>query len=64
MLTQEEIYQKICENNELIERLVTPNYFTLNNSVAALLEENAKLQEQCTHEFIDGYCKWCFKEEE
>lgn len=29
-----------------------------------LLEENKVLQEKCHHEFVDGYCIWCDKEEE
>ena len=33
-----EIKRKIDENNKLIESLVTPNIFTLNNTVAELLK--------------------------
>ena len=55
-MTNLEIKQKIDENNSIIEQLVTPNKFTLNNTVAKLLEENKKLQAQCQHNFIKGYC--------
>lgn len=58
------IKKKIDKNNEMIERLMSPNIFTLNNTVAELLKENAELQEQCDHEFEDGYCHYCYKEEE
>ena len=39
-----EIKRKIDENNKLIESLVTPNIFTLNNTVAELLKENEKIE--------------------
>lgn len=62
-MTNLEIKQKIDENNSIIEQLVTPNKFTLNNTVAKLLEENKKLQAQCQHNFINGYCEYCYMEE-
>ena len=62
-MTNLEIKQKIDENNSIIEQLVTPNKFTLNNTVAKLLEENKKLQEQCQHNFINGYCEYCYMEQ-
>lgn len=62
-MTQQEIREKIDRNNAIIESLFTPNQFTLNNTVRDLLEENAKLQEQCIHKFEDGYCIYCYKEE-
>ena len=62
-MTNLEIKQRIDENNSIIEQLVTPNKFTLNNTVAKLLEENKKLQAQCQHNFINGYCEYCHAEE-
>ena len=62
-MTNLEIKQKIDENNSIIEQLVTPNKFTLNNTVAKLLEENTKLQTQCQHNFVNGYCEYCYAEE-
>lgn len=59
-----EIKEKIDRNNELIESLITPNVFTLNNTVSALLAENEKLQRDCPHEFRGGYCIYCYKEEQ
>lgn len=62
-MTNLEIYEKICLNNKLIEEAIALNKFTLNNTVADLLKENAELQKQCTHHFVDGYCEYCYKEE-
>ena len=58
-----DIKNKIDENNKIIESLITPNIFTLNNTVSQLLSENERLQKQCKHEFRDGYCIYCYKEE-
>lgn len=62
-MNQLEIREKISENNKLIADLFTPNQFTLNNTVAALLKENENLQSLCQHEFQEGYCIWCDLEE-
>ena len=62
-MTKFEIKEKIDANNQIIESLLTPNRFTLNNTIAKLLEENDKLQAKCLHEFKDGYCIYCYKEE-
>lgn len=61
-MTKFEIKEKIDANNQIIESILTPNRFTLNNTIAKLLEENDKLQAQCSHEFEDGYCIYCYKE--
>lgn len=58
-----EIKNKIDENNRIIEQLIMPNQFTLNNTVAKLLKENEELQHQCKHTFEDGYCIFCYMEE-
>lgn len=62
-MTKEEIKNRIDFNNNLIENMVSPNIFTLNNSVLELLRENEKLQDQCPHEFEDGFCKYCYRSE-
>lgn len=59
-----EIKQRIDMNNMLIEKLMTPNQFTLNNTVSNLLLENRELQNECEHEFEDGYCIYCYKAKE
>lgn len=58
-----EIKRKIDENNKLIESLISPNIFTLNNTVAELLKENEILSKHCPHEYEGGYCIYCYKEE-
>lgn len=57
------IKEKIDKNNKLIESLLTPNQFTLNNTVKELLKENDELQSKCVHVFEEGYCIYCYKEE-
>ena len=59
-----EIKRKIDENNKIIESLMTPNIFSLNNTIAELLSENRELQRNCSHKFEQGYCIYCYKEEE
>ena len=61
-LTNLEIHERIDRNNKIIEECFSPNVFTLNNTVRELLEENAKLQEKCKHEYDHGYCIYCYKE--
>lgn len=62
-MTSLEIKEKIDQNNKIIETLFSPNIFTLNNAVSELLKENDELQKQCTHNFVDGYCEYCYLEE-
>ena len=62
-MQQLEIKKRIDENNKIIESLMTPNVFTLNNTISELLAENKKLQEECEHVFENGYCIYCMKGE-
>lgn len=62
-MTPLEIQQKIIRNNALIQEFFLPNVFTLNNSVSELLKENAALQTQCPHKFVNGYCEYCMLED-
>ena len=34
--------------------------FTLNNTVAELLAENRRLQSMCNHNFVEGFCEYCY----
>ena len=61
-MTCEEIKERIDFNNKLIRDMFNPNQFTLNNTVRDLLNENARLQEECEHKFHEGYCIYCYKE--
>ena len=63
-MTGNEIKEKNETNNKIIEGLLSPNQFTLNNTIRELLEENKKLQDQCKHVFEGGYCIYCYKGEE
>ena len=62
-MTNLEIKEKIDINNKIIETILSPSEFTLNNTVRDLIAENAELQKQCTHNFVDGYCEFCYMEE-
>lgn len=61
-MTSEQIHNKIIENNNEIERILTANRFTLNIRIQELLEENKELQKECNHLFENGVCVYCFKE--
>ena len=63
-MTNLEIQERIDKNNVLIEEMSTPGQFVLNNAVSELLKENAELQKQCKHNFVNGYCRYCYKKEE
>lgn len=63
MLSNNEIREKIDNNNRIIESMLRPNFFTLNNIVADLLKENESLQHQCNHQYEEGFCIWCYKQE-
>ena len=52
-MSNQEIHEKIEANNDIIQSIMSPNVYTLNNTVAALIKENRELQKQCTHESID-----------
>ena len=58
-----EIREKIDANNKLIESLLNPTTFTLNNTIYQLLQENDKIRKECQHHFEDGYCIYCDLEE-
>ena len=62
-MTQLERKEKIDANNKLIQEILNPSQFTLNNVVRDLLEENAQLQRECEHSFVDGYCEYCYLED-
>ena len=63
-MTQLQIKEEIDKNNKLIETLINPSQFTLNNAVRDLLARNAELQHQCEHSFVDGFCEYCYTMEE
>ena len=63
-MTQNEIKQKIDENNRKIEKAFNPAIFVLNDDIAALLVENNMLRAQCAHEYDEnGMCIYCYAKE-
>ena len=63
-MTNLEIKQEIDKRNELIREILSPNVFTLNNTVLKLQKEIEEFQSKCSHNFVDGYCEYCYKEKE
>ena len=64
-MTNQEIFTRVtsaCE--ELDELLSDMDVFTFNPRVAELEKEIEELQSKCKHEFHDGICVYCSKEEE
>ena len=55
--------KKIDENNRKIKEALDPTQFILNKTIASLLEEIEGLQEICPHEYKNGRCVYCYKEE-
>lgn len=62
-MTQLERKEKIDANNKLIQEILNPSEFTLNNVIRDLLKENTELQKGCEHSFVDGYCEYCYLED-
>jgi hypothetical protein len=59
-----EIFAKVQSNKKRIEDLMDNCVFVLNPEIAKLEQENEELQSICQHEFVNGSCKFCDKEEE
>lgn len=58
-----EIFSLISKKKQRIEELFDPTTFVLNKEVEALQQDIAELQKDCPHEFNEGVCKYCGKEE-
>lgn len=63
-MTNEERKEKINELNSMIQSVLMPNVFTLNNTVLKIQKEIDQLQSECPHEYNEGYCNFCNKEKE
>ena len=59
-----EIKNKIDFLNKQNSELLNPNIFTLNNTIKDNLLEIDKLQQICKHDFQDGFCIYCYKQED
>ena len=58
-----EIFSLVSKKKQRIEELFDPTTFVLNKEVEALQQDIAELQKNCPHEFSEGVCKYCGKEE-
>ena len=63
-MTGLEIFARVKSNKKKIEDLLDYSTFVLNPEIVRLEEENKALQSMCKHEFVQGICKFCDKEEE
>ena len=62
-MTGEEIREKILFNKQRIEQLFDPGIFVLQEEATKLIEENEHLQSICNHQYENGVCIYCGKEE-
>ena len=59
-----EIFSLIKTKKDRIEELIDPTTFVLNKEVEVLQAEIENLQQECRHEYEDGMCRYCGKQEE
>ena len=52
-----EIRKRIDENNRKIQSAL--NKFILTNEINELMQENTNLRENCPHEFVGTFCRFC-----
>lgn len=62
-MTGLEIFSLVTVKRALLEDLIDPTSFVLNPEVENIRKEIEKLQKDCPHEFVNGECKYCGKEE-
>ena len=62
-MTGSEIFSLVTIKRALLEDLIDPTSFVLNPEVENVRKEIEELQKNCPHEFVDGECKYCGKEE-
>ena len=58
-----EIKKQVDELCLQLEQTVVPGMFVLNKQAAEITEKIEKLQSECHHNFVDGQCEYCYKEE-
>ena len=63
-MTQQEIKSKIEELFIRNELLLDPAIATLNPEIRDNLDKINKLQQECSHEYRDGCCIYCYKQED
>ena len=57
-----DVFNLITEKKQKIEELFDPTSFVLNPEVVKLEKEIEKLQTKCEHNYVDGVCEYCGKE--
>ena len=62
-MTGSEIFSLVTVKRALLEDLIDPTSFVLNPEIENVRKEIEELQKNCPHEFINGECKYCGKEE-
>lgn len=62
-MTGIEVFNLVKEKKDKIEDLFDPTSFVLNLEVQQLEAEIDELQAQCPHNFTNGVCEFCGKEE-
>lgn len=62
-MTQTYIAEQIKYWNKVIEDSFDPTTFVLNKKVSEAFREIEKLQNQCNHNFDNGFCIVCNKSE-
>lgn len=62
-MTGSEIFSLVTAKRALLEDLIDPTSFVLNPEIENVRKEIEELQKNCPHEFINGECKYCGKEE-
>ena len=63
-MTNEEIRDKIVKLNKDLVDSTSLNSFILNKKITEIEEQIKELQGQCTHSFVNGFCKYCYKDED
>ena len=62
-MTGLEIFTKIQNNNKRIRELSGGSTFVLNSEIQTLKKENSDLRAECPHNFLNGVCEFCGKED-
>ena len=62
-MTGLDVYSLVTVKRQQIEELIDPTSFVLNPEVEKLQKEIAALQEKCPHDYIEGICRHCGKEQ-
>ena len=62
-MTGLDVYSLVTTKRQQIEELIDPTSFVLNPEVEKLQNEIAALQEKCPHDYVEGICMHCGKEE-